>query len=495
MEIELLGPPALLADDGGRPKVAGRQRAVLAILALAAPRPVSTDRLLDALWGDELPADPANALQQRISALRKVLDPARRGDVLVTAPGGYALRVEDERIDARRFARRAARGSELLAIGDPVGALAELDDALALWKGDALEGFADESWAQAEAQRLTELRHTTTEDRIEAALTTGAGGELVGELTERLARHPLRERVAGQLMLALYRDGRQADALATYDHTRRLLADELGVDPGPVLQGVYRQVLDQDAALRPDTPRSPPSTRIDNLPAATLALVGREATLEQLDRVMTSARLVTLTGPGGAGKTSLAIEAARRRPRPIHGTWLVELAPLGDIDAITGELATLLGVGSPGLGAPAVDSSTLASALRDRQLLLVLDNCEHVVEAVAALVELVLAAAPGVAILATSREPLGVAGEQVWSLPTLAVPALDDTSHDAIVATPAVQLLLERARRQDPWFDLSPADARMAATLVRQLDGLPLAIELAAAQLRVLSLEELSAGL
>jgi predicted ATPase/DNA-binding SARP family transcriptional activator/tetratricopeptide (TPR) repeat protein len=495
VEVELLGPPALLGDDGTRLKVAGRQRALLALLALAAPRPVTSDRLLDALWGDDLPADPPNALQQRISALRKVVDPARRGDVLVTSPDGYALRLGDERIDARRFARLAARGSELLATGQPVDALAELDEALSLWKGDALEGFADETWAHVEAHRLMELRRTATEDRFEAALTTGAGAELVGALTDLLERHPLRERVAGQLMLALYRGGRQADALAVYDRTRRQLVDDLGVDPGPALQTVYRRVLDQDPALGPNPLRPAPSTRVDNLPPAALALVGREDALEQVDRLMAGARLVTLTGPGGSGKTSLAIEAARRRPRPVHGTWLVELAPLADAEAIVGELASLLGIGSPGLGAAAIDLGTVATSVRDRKLLLVLDNCEHVVEPVAALVEELLAAAPGVAVLATSREPLGITGEQVWSLPTLGVPGPEETSRDAIALAPAVQLLLERVRQHDPWFDLTRTDAPLAASLVRQLDGLPLAIELAAAQLRVLSLEELATSL
>jgi predicted ATPase/DNA-binding SARP family transcriptional activator len=495
VEVELLGPPALVGDDGARLKVAGRQRALLALLALAAPRPVTSDRLLDALWGDDLPADPANALQQRISSLRKVVDPSRRGRVLVTSPDGYALRVEDERIDARRFARLAARGSELLATGQPVDALAELDAALALWKGDALEGFADEAWAQAEAHRLMELRRTTTEDRFEAALAMGAGAEVVGELTDLLARHPLRERVAGQLMLALYRGGRQADALAVYDRTRRQLVDELGVDPGPALQAVYRRVLDQDPALGADRSRPGPSTRVDNLPAAAVALVGREEALEQVDRLLARGRLVTLTGPGGTGKTSLAIEAARRRPRPVHGTWLVELAPLRDAEAIVGELAGLLGIGAPGLGAPAIDVGTVASSLGDRKLLLVLDNCEHVIKPVAALVEGLLAAAPGVSVLATSREPLGIAGEQVWSLPTLGVPDPEDASHDVIALAPAVQLLLERVRQHDPWFDLTPTTAPLAASLVRQLDGLPLAIELAAAQLRVLSLEELATSL
>jgi predicted ATPase/DNA-binding SARP family transcriptional activator len=495
MEVELLGSPSLLAEDGRRGKVAGRQRALLALLALQAPRPVSADQLVDALWGDDLPADPANALQQRISSLRKEVDPERHGDVLVAAAGGYALRVDDDRIDARRFARRAAEGRRLLAAGDARGALDELTAALELWQGEALDGFADEPWARADAQRLTELRLAAIEDRYDAALALGSGVEVVGGLAELVTQHPLRERPAGQLMLALYRAGRQADALEVYDRTRRRLADELGVDPGPALQAIYRRVLDQDAGLQTPAAAATPSTRVDNLPAGTQGLVGRDDVLDELDELLATGRLVTVTGPGGAGKTTFALEVARRRPRPVHGTWLVELAPLSDADAIAGELATVLGVGSAGLGAASVDAAELAGALRDRQVLLVLDNCEHVVEPVADLVGRLLATASGVAVLATSREPLGVVGEHVCPLPALGVPAAGQTDPDAIVAAPAVRLLLERVRQHDPWFDLSARDAAAAATLVRQLDGLPLAIELAAAQLRVLSLAELVASL
>jgi predicted ATPase/DNA-binding SARP family transcriptional activator len=499
VEIELLGPPGLLGDDGGRRRVVGRQQVLLALLALAAPRSVSVDRLLDGLWGDDLPADPANALQQRISSLRKEVDPDRRGDRLVTTAGGYALQVDDERIDARRFARLAGRGSRLLAEGDATGALDDLDAALALWRGSALEGFADEPWARADARRLGEMRLMAVDDRHDAELSLGAGGELVGELTELVASHPLRERPAGQLMLALYRDGRQSDALAVYDRTRRRLREELGVDPGPALQALYRQVLDQDAALVVDPAVAGPpvgvrSTRVDNLPARVDPLLGREDVLEQVDRLLDNARVVTLTGPGGTGKTSLAMEVARRRRRPVHGTWLVELAPLG-ADAIVGELAAVLGIGNAGFGAAATGPDELAEALRDRQLLLVLDNCEHVVGAVADLLDPLVTAAPDVTVLATSREPLGAAGEHVVPLPALDVPGPGDASLPRIAASPAVQLLVDRVRRHDPWFDLTADDAVVAAELVVRLDGIPLAIELAAAQLRVLSLRELAASL
>jgi predicted ATPase/DNA-binding SARP family transcriptional activator len=493
MEVGLLGAPCLLVGDGRREAVAGRQRALLALLALRAPRPVPADRLIDALWGDQLPDDPGNALQQRISSLRKQVDPDRSGEVLVTGSGGYALRVDDDRIDARRFTRRAAEGRRLLERGDPRGALDELDAALVLWAGDPLEGFADEPWARADARHLQELRLAATEDRHDAALALGAGAELVGELRELVTTHPLRERFAGQLMIALYRAGRQADALAVYDDARHLLADELGVDPGPALQGVYRQVLDQDPELRATRAGARPSTRADNLPAAVLRLFGRDEVLAQLDELLDDARLVTVTGPGGTGKTAVALEVARRRPRPVHGVWLIELERVSDVDAVIGELAGVVSVGSAALGSAAPDRAELAKTLRDRQLLLVLDNCEHVIEPVADLVAHLLRTAPELRVLATSREPLGVPGEHVLLLPSLEVPDAEDAV-DAIVVAPAVQLFLERARQHDPWFDLSAGDARTVAALVRQLDGIPLAIELAAAQLRVASLPELLAG-
>jgi predicted ATPase/DNA-binding SARP family transcriptional activator len=493
LEVELLGPPGLVVD-GHRPSVPGRVRALLVLLALHAPRAVSRDRLLDALWGDELPADPANALQQRVSALRRLVDPDRSGEVLVTTPGGYALRLPDEAIDARRFLRLAERGTALLTAGDAGGARQELSAALELWRGEALAGLADEGWARAEVTRLEEQRLTAVEDHHDAMLVLGAGPELVAELTDLVTRHPLRERPAGQLMLALSRGGRQAEALEVYDRTRRRLADELGVDPGSALQRVYRRILDQDETTA-GGPAAVPSTRVGNLPARAGSVVGRDEAATAVAALLDGARVVTLTGPGGTGKTTLAIEVARRRPSPVHGTWLVELARLTDGAAVAGQVAAVLDVGAGGLGAPGADASALVDALRDRDLLLVLDNCEHVVEEVAALVGRLVEGAPGVHVLATSREPLGLPGEQVWPVPTLEVPAVGVTGRSAVRSTAAVRLLIERARGHDPWFDLADDDLETAASVVRHLDGIPLAIELAAAQLRVLSLTDLEASL
>lgn len=494
MDIEVLGRPGVRIA-GERIELKGRQPALLGALAIAAPRPVTADALLEAVWGEDLPGDPANALQQRISTLRRTLDPDRVGEVLVTVAGGYALRVGDDHLDAHRFARQVAEGRELLADGDVEAARDRLAAALALWRGPALDGVADEGWALAEARRLEELRLVAIEDRIEADLGLGAGAELIAELTDLVGAEPLRERLCGQLMRALYRAGRQADALARYEGMRELLAEELGVDPGPELQRIHLQVLEQADDLevavlsRPRRPR-----RSTNVPAPTRTVIGREQAIDRVDRLLRAGRLVTLTGPGGAGKTTVALEVARRLDPPPDGTWFVELAALqgeaGLLDGVAGAVGVDAGAGAAGFTLPGV-----VEALADRELLVVLDNAEHLVEQLAPIVEALLHGVPGLRVLATSREPLGVDGEAVWSLPTLGVPEAGERDPEVVLAAPAVQLLVERIRSQDPTFHLDVEVAPAAATIVRQLDGIPLAVELAAARARVLSLPELAAAL
>jgi predicted ATPase/DNA-binding SARP family transcriptional activator len=493
VDIELLGRPAVRLG-GERVELKGRQPALLAALAIATPRPVTSHALLEAVWGDDLPDDPANALQQRISALRRTIDPERTG-ALITVPGGYALRVRDDAIDARRSARSAAEGRELLVAGQLQEAHGRLTEALALWRGGALAGVAEEPWAIAEARRLEELRLVTIEDRNEASLALGAGVELVAELTELVEAQPLRERLSGQLMRALYRAGRQAEALAHFERIRRLLADELGVDPSPELQRLHLQLLEQadDLEVTAVSTRRP-ARPTGNLPAATTPVIGRDAAIDRVAQLLDAGRLVTLTGPGGAGKTTLALEVARRLPAPTGGIRLVELAPLTSGAAVVHQVATGLGLVPGGLGA-SMDADALVGTLTDRDLLLVLDNCEHVVVEVAELATALLARAPGVRVLATSREPLAVRGELVWSLPTLALPDEETADLETILAAPAVELLVDRIRAHDPSFELDEVTAPAAAAIVRRLDGLPLAIELAAARHRVLSLPDLADAL
>ena len=548
MHIDLLGAPRVrLQDDrsdgqesGGAdaarqvaqdaqvpPRLAGRQPALLALLALEAPRPVTQDRIIDALWRTQLPADPANALQQRISALRRILDPARRGDVLVPVAGGYALHLDAERIDARCFTRLAATGRGQLQRGEALAASRTLAEALGLWRGPALDGYADEPWASAEVARLTELRLTALEDRITARLQLGEGEELVPELTELVASNPLRERCIAQLLHALYRAGRQSEALVAYERTRERLAEELGVDPSPMLQRLHGRILSQDPALDVPAPRPPASsqpganiTRPDaspalaatgpapdatgpaltggtggNLPPEPGPVIGRDADLAELRIRLTENRLVTLTGTGGAGKTTLALALANSIEVPADGAWFVPLASLPAGAEIVGAVAATLGLSGGGLGTPGLGAPSLASAIADRALLLVLDNAEHVVDAVAELAQELLLHAPRLQLLVTSREVLRVPGEQVVAVPALATPELGATDPAAIGTSPAVQLLVARARSHTPAFSLGPSTAPAAARLVQQLDGIPLAIELAASRLRVLSLPELAGQL
>ena len=493
MDIELLGPPTVRVGSLTRP-VAGRQGALLAVLALNAGRSVSADRLVDVVWGIEPPPQTANALQRRVSRLRGLVDPDRQGDVLVQVAGGYALKLVDAQLDVRTFESLAATGRRQLEGGDHSGAETTFNRALDLWCGHALEGFADEPWALGESRRLTELRLSVTEDRLDAMLAQGTYGRAVGDLVKLTVAHPLRERLRGQLMLALYGLDRQGDALTVYEETRQLLADELGVDPGPQLQQVHRQILIQDEDLTvADPPAVVPDTS-GNLPAPGSSIVGREHAFEQIGQLLDSVRLLTITGPGGAGKTTLAIEAARRRSTPPDGVWLVSLAPLSTIDAVPGTISDALGLSDGGLGAATVDEAAVVRAFARKDLLLVLDNCEHLLAGISPLVENLLAAAPQVQILATSRERLSVAGEVVWSVPGLGVPD-DDHTAEQVAAAPAVRLLVERASAHTPGFAIDDDIALPVATLTRRLDGIPLAIELAASRLRVLSVREIVSAL
>ena len=493
MDIEVLGRPAVRVA-GERRELTGRQPALLAALVVAAPRPVSPDLLLEAVWGETLPKDPANALQQRISALRQTLTTGDTDTRLVTLAGGYALQVADDDIDARCFVREVTQGRDHLAAGEPEHALARLEQALGRWRADAFDGLRDEPWLLPEIHRLQELRLTASEDRIEALLRLDAGPELVPELLDLVAAEPLRERRCGLLMRALYRAGRQADALAQYEQTRRLLADELGVDPGPALQRLHLQILEQADELEVAAVTAPRRRRsATNLPAVTRTIIGRDDAVAQTRDLLAVGRLVTLTGPGGAGKTTVALEAARCEPVPEDGSWLVELAPVAEVSALAGAVAAAVDL-QTGAG-PSTDLDTLVDALRDRDMLLVLDNAEHVIAQVAELAARLLARAPAVRMLVTSREPLALDGELVWSLPPLAVPREGERDLETVRASPSVALLVDRIRAHDPTFHLDDLAVPAAAAIARRLDGIPLAIDLAAARARVLSLPQLASAL
>ncbi|GGR13333.1 BTAD domain-containing putative transcriptional regulator [Streptomyces netropsis] len=473
----VLGP--LVVRDGAGDAVRvpeAKVRALLADLLVHEGRPVSADRLIDDLWGEDLPAHPANALQNKVSQLRRVL--GREG--VVRQPPGYRLRIDDGDVDADRFRALVTRAR---ATGDPRARAALLTEALGLWRGPAYADFADEEFARTAALRLEEQRLTVLEERAEARLAAGEHGTLVGELTELVARHPLRERLRAAQLRALYRAGRQSEALASYDELRVRLAEELGLDPGPELAAVHRTILTQapEPAAAP-APAARPGTR---LPTPLTPLVGRERAVAEAGALLTAGRLVTLTGPGGVGKTRLAIETAARHADAFpDGVRLVELAgQRGSLADLTEVIATALGLrddGAMGLPVPAAaPADRLAAALRDRHALLVLDNCEHVVEHVAHLTDLLLRTAPGLRVLATSQEPLGLAGETVRAV-------------EPLPAAEAVRLFAARAAAAAPGFVLDATTTEAVEEICRRLDGLPLALELAATRVRALGVRELA---
>ncbi len=484
VEVRIFGEFEVVQGGVGIPIRGAKQRALLALLALSRGRPVSADRLIDELWGDGQTAKPANALQAQIVQLRRTLG----ASAIVTSESGYALDVSAGDLDAGRFEDLVAEGRRLSAGGDLALASVVLGDALRLRRGEPLSEFAYAGFADAERAHLGELTLVATECRIEADLGLGRHNELVGELEALCCEHPLRESLWELLMLALYRAGRQAEALRAFNEIRDRLIDELGIDPSPPLHELEARILHHDPSLlAPEQPASgrPPSmaSRPDNLPEPLSSFRGRDTELEQLDQAIDSSRLVTLLGPGGVGKTRLAIStAARRRDQHPGGAWLVELAGVTDPGAVAPAAAAALGASGPALGEDQPSGSTadvIVRHLTGRSLVIVLDNCEHVIDEAAALAQALVGALPGLRLVATSREPLGVPGEFL-----VPVGGLEPAA--------AVQLFGDRARAVQPGFDTGgPAEA-VIDSICRRLDGLPLAIELAAARLRALPLATLA---
>lgn len=489
MRVGLLGPLEVYEGDHRIHVGSVRQRAALALLALDAGRVVSADRLIDGLWGDNAPAGAPNALQHHISRLRKAV-----GQSLVTRGPGYLLDVEHDDVDALRFARLAREGRVALRARDMSMVAVTLRDALALWRGPPLEEFLDRDWARQEAARLQELYLAAVEDRIDADLSDGFHADVLDELRSMLGEHPFRERLWGQLMLALYRCGRQPEALAAYAEARRVLAEEHGLDPGPELAQLEQAILNQDpdlaAPARPEPVVS--QQRGGNLPAPLTSFIGRHEQVPLIRKLLGAGRLVTLTGPPGVGKTRLAIEVGRELEQDFpDGVWLVELAVLTAADAIPGMLASLFGlrradrVMSPG-DAASSPLGCLVDQLGRRRVLLILDNCEHLVAGVAAVLAPLLSACAGLQVLATSREVLGVPGEMQWPVPALSLPAPQLADPQELAGSEAVRLFEDRAIRVRPSFALTAETASSVAEVCRRLDGLPLAIELAAARVNVL---------
>jgi predicted ATPase len=484
VQIGILGSFEVRTDDGAVADVPGaRLRALLIALALEPGRVVSKATLIDWIWGEQLPADTANALQRLVSRLRKALPEGS----IEGQPGGYRLTVEPDAVDAVRFERlvaqaRDAEGSRRVRL---------LREALALWRGAAMAdvGLEDSEALDAAVARLERLRLAALEDRFDAEIGLGQAGELIAELTDLVAAHPVRERLVAALMRALAAAGRDTEALLAYERTRETVADLLGADPSPELSALHVALLRGELGRREEI-------RKTNVRAELTSFVGREADVAAVRELIAERRLTTLIGPGGSGKTRLATETARTLLGDLpDGVWLVELAPIGaDGDVVQATLAGL-GLRDALLGtAPSADPvDGLIAAIREREALLILDNCEHVIDSAAAFADRVLGECRRLRILATSREPLGITGEALWQTEPLALPdASPGASPGEIGSSPAIRLLRDRAGavRKDLGGDARTLSAM--ARICRALDGMPLAIELAAARLRTMTVEQLA---
>lgn len=451
-------------------------RRLLAGLVTGAGSVVPVDRLAETLWGDQPPVDPTGAVHNLVSRLRAALRSAGCGAAvqIVTRPPGYLLAASEGALDCDRFVRLLRRARDQHR-DSPGLAAALLDEALALWRGPAYGEFAGEGFAAPDAVRLEELRWGAMADRVDAALALGHPDEAIGLLEPLLAAQPLSHRPRGQLMLALHRAGRSAQALEAFRDYRELLADELGLDPPPELGELETAILRRDPAIERARPASSPG----NLPHRLTELVGRAEDARRVTSAMAQSRLVTLTGVGGVGKTRLALHVAAELTHGYpDGVWLCELAGVGD-EAVATALATALDVQQR--DAPSV-TSRLVGYLRAKSMLIVLDNCEHVLTATAQLADALLGGCPGVRLLATSREPLGIEGEQVMPVAPLAPPD-------------AVTLFIQRATAAWPSFAVTSENAAEVTEVCRRLDGLPLALELVAPKIRSLSAREIVARL
>jgi predicted ATPase/DNA-binding winged helix-turn-helix (wHTH) protein len=480
VRISVLGPLRVEPDV----PIGGRQlRLLLTLLALEAGRVVPAAVLADRLWpGSE--AERGNALQTLVSRLRATLREAGIGSLIESHPTGYRLAVPPEAVDALEFGELAAQGRRALSAGDAGQASRALTRALELWRGQPLADAAGCEYADAIAIRLAGMREEAVLNRLEAELALGcAAPASAAELRAIVRSDPLAERPRALLMRALYADGRQAEALESYAQARELLAEQLGTDPSPALEEVYLRILRGES--QPEQHVVRPA-----VPAPLTSFVGRDEELLQLRKLLGSGRLVTLTGPGGVGKTRLAAEVASRLDGP---AWFVPLAPLSDPGEVPYTVLGALGIRGPVIrvGAePAADPlDRLASTLAERDDVLILDNCEHVIEAAADLVARLLSACPRLRIMATSREPLRTDGESLLPVPPLPFPRQCD---DGAGSYASVRLLCDRAASVRPGFALEAGNSAAIARICRALDGMPLAIELAAVWLRVLSAAQLA---
>jgi predicted ATPase/DNA-binding SARP family transcriptional activator len=501
LDIGVLGELTVTRDGRAVAITGPGRRALLGLLAANAGHVISVERIVEGLWGETPPTSAVKVVQTHISQLRRVLEPDRDGDwqVLVTHPSGYRFAPGPNAVDAARFEATVQAACEL-PVGESVN---PLRDALSLWRGPPYAGI-DRPFVTIEAARLEQLRLSSLTRCLAGQLARGQHRELVSELRAVAAEHPLDEAVAELLMLALYRSGQQAEALRVHADVRRRLAEELGTDPGPAIARLHGQVLCHDPAL--DLPAadltmrstadveaeapSSPERHDGNLPPPRSSFIGRRNEVLEVAAMTRDHRLTTLVGAGGAGKTRLALRTATEVAADFDGAWLVALGTLDDDAHLAGHCLTEVGLIDQMDRQPI---ETLRAWIGDRHLLLVLDNCEHLADTVANLVDQLLTACPRLHVLATSRQPLRCPGEKQWRVPALSVPSTPEI--EDVAASESGSLFVARATDARPGFQLDAANAPAVHRICRRLDGIPLAIELAAVRMATVSAADLAAGL
>lgn len=501
MRVRDLGTLIVAVDADERAVTGTKGAAIFALLVINSNQRVSVDALIEAAWGDHVTAGAASTLESHIWRLRQLLEPRRSRfqtpTVLLSDNAGYRLIANSGTLDSLSFADSASQVRGLLMSGQPQPALTLADQALSLWRGQPFGNMATAEWAQPAVAQLEELRGQLQEHRTQALLNDRQYELALADLPALIAAMPFREPLRAQLMEALHRSGRTQAALDAYQEARDFFIDELGVEPHDQLRTLHQQILQNDPALtsprqRPVPALAVPAARRRNpsahLPAATSALVGREQELVELQTLVQTEPLVSVVGPGGCGKTRIAVEVGRRVAADFpDGTWFVDLGSVTDPDLVGDAVASTIGLS-------ATPGATLLEEVRNyltsRRVLLVLDNCEHVLSQAAGLVTVALAgAASSSCFLITSREPLSVDGEMVWTLAPLRLP--DQDANETPEQAPAVDLFLRRLKEAAPGIEVTPAVLQMAAEICVGVDGLPLAIELAAAHARSYSLADI----
>ncbi|MEO5839498.1 MAG: BTAD domain-containing putative transcriptional regulator [Acidimicrobiales bacterium] len=509
-EYSVLGPLEVAGPDGALPITGRNERIVLAALVGWAGEVVSSDRLVEALWGEEPPRSGTKVVQNLVMRLRKVLG----SEVIATRPGGYVLQAESDAIDVRRFDRLVAEGRAAAQDAAWEASATSLAAAMELWRGRPLVELDHWQQGQWEAARLEEQRRAVTEEHAEAELACGKHREALARLYNMVSEEPLREHRWALLMLALYRCGQHAEALRSYQRASALLG-ELGLTPGTELRALERAIGAGDLSIGPQTlgrlrvndgvesssaidptsgltggQGSRPGATAGNLPAQLTSFVGRDSDLSGVAAALLHSRVVTIIGAGGVGKTRLAIQVAKNVVDYADGAWFCELAAAASAGELADAVAAAIGARTR---AGLTVEQSVVDRLRDTEILLVLDNCEHLVDGARRFAELLLQSCPRLRILATSRERLGASGEQIWPLGSLSVP--DPSDLGAHGETEAVVLFADRAKSVKPSFTIGPANTAAVDEICRRLDGIPLAIELAAARVAVMTPTEIATHL